>query len=116
MNSLLDRIALLVTALALLLASWAVFRIGAEWAFPVLTLIALVALFAENARLRKSCVSPVPNHGRATRTPKPESSKIRRYSPSRRLHFRHIRFRTAKSPGFLEKSEKTDPASTMIDS
>ncbi len=30
MTSLLDRIALLVTALALLLASWAIFRIGAE--------------------------------------------------------------------------------------
>ncbi|POS05132.1 hypothetical protein C3Y08_24110 [Burkholderia gladioli] len=58
MNSLLDRIALLVTALALLLASWAVFRIGAEWVLPVLTLIALVALFAENARLRKKLREP----------------------------------------------------------
>ncbi|AEA59570.1 hypothetical protein [Burkholderia gladioli] len=53
MNWLFDRIALLVTALALLVAARAVFRIGGEWVFPVLTLIALAALFAENMRLRK---------------------------------------------------------------
>lgn len=58
MNSLLDRIALLVTALSLLLASRAVSRIGAERVFPVLTLIALAALFAENARLRKKLREP----------------------------------------------------------
>ncbi|MDC6132184.1 hypothetical protein PPH41_30825, partial [Burkholderia gladioli] len=28
-------------------------RVGGEWVFPVLTLIALAALFAENMRLRK---------------------------------------------------------------
>ncbi|WP_186018778.1 hypothetical protein [Burkholderia gladioli] len=53
MNWLFDRIALLVTALALLVAARAVFRIGGEWVFPGLTLIALAALFAENMRLRK---------------------------------------------------------------
>ncbi|MBJ9661087.1 hypothetical protein [Burkholderia gladioli] len=53
MNWLFDRIALLVAALALLVAAWAVFRVGGEWVFPVLMLIALAALFAENMRLRK---------------------------------------------------------------
>ncbi|MDC6131771.1 hypothetical protein [Burkholderia gladioli] len=53
MNWLLDRLALLVTCLALLVAAWAVFRVGGQWVFPVLTLIAIAALFAENSRLRK---------------------------------------------------------------
>ncbi|WP_434113840.1 hypothetical protein [Paraburkholderia caffeinilytica] len=52
MNWLLDRLALLLAAVACGGAAWAIIRYSGQWIFPSITIIAVVALFAENARLR----------------------------------------------------------------
>ena len=53
MNSILDRIALVLTAIACAFGAWAFYRYTGEWSGPIMMTIAIVGLFAENHRLRK---------------------------------------------------------------
>ena len=53
MNWLLDRLLLIVTAVALGAAAWAFYRFTGEWAAPILLTVTFISLIADNFRLRK---------------------------------------------------------------
>lgn len=53
MNWILDRIALILTAVACALGAWAFYRYAGEWSGAVIMTIVIVGLFTENHRLRK---------------------------------------------------------------
>jgi uncharacterized membrane protein len=65
MNWLLDRILLVVTAVAFAGAAWAFYHYTGQWATPILLTIGFVTLFVENHRLRKllkdNGINPRPN-------------------------------------------------------
>ncbi|WP_144112026.1 hypothetical protein [Paraburkholderia sp. BCC1886] len=53
MNWILDRIALLLAAIACALGAWAFYRYAGEWSGAVILTVVIIGLFAENHRLRK---------------------------------------------------------------
>ena len=53
MNWILDRIALILTAIACALGAWAFYRYTGQWAGPIIMTVVIVGLFVENHRLRK---------------------------------------------------------------
>lgn len=53
MNRILDRIALVLTAIACALGAWAFYHNTSQWSWPIIMTIVVVGLFAENYRLRK---------------------------------------------------------------
>ncbi|WP_175918235.1 hypothetical protein [Burkholderia pyrrocinia] len=53
MSRIADRISLIASAVVVAAAAWALLHYSGNWFFPVATLIALVALLADNQRLRK---------------------------------------------------------------
>jgi hypothetical protein len=53
MSWVLDRIALMLTAIACALGAWAFYRYIGQWSGPIILTIVIVGLFLENHRLRK---------------------------------------------------------------
>lgn len=53
MNWILDRIALVLTAIACAFGAWAFYRYTGQWSEPIIMTAVIVGLFAENHRLRK---------------------------------------------------------------
>jgi hypothetical protein len=53
MNWILDRIALLLAAVACAFGAWAFYRYTGEWSGAIIMTVVIFGLFAENHRLRK---------------------------------------------------------------
>ncbi len=53
MNQILDRVALILAAIACALGAWAFYHYTGQWSGPIIMTIVIVSLFAENHRLRK---------------------------------------------------------------
>ncbi|WP_321878949.1 hypothetical protein [Burkholderia cepacia] len=53
MSRIADRIGLIAAAVVVAAVAWALLHYSGNWFFPVAALIALVALLADNQRLRK---------------------------------------------------------------
>lgn len=53
MNWILDRIALILGAIACSLGAWAFYHYTGQWSGPIIMTIVILGLFAENHRLRK---------------------------------------------------------------